>query len=97
LLIGIVHESLFGLNNTLDMGDIPNSEVGMATEGITRPKYDKQLEYSLLSWAILCIIRISNPLNCRRFVDQQVFAIKHQRCSKIEIALLEKVGFVVHP
>jgi hypothetical protein len=39
LLIGIVHESLFGLNNTLDMGDIPNSEVGMATEGITRPKF----------------------------------------------------------
>jgi hypothetical protein len=34
----------FGFNNTLDMGDIPYSEVGMATEGITRPKYDKQSE-----------------------------------------------------
>ena len=31
-----------GLYATLDMGDIPYSEAGMAEEGILRPKYDKQ-------------------------------------------------------
>ncbi|WP_339737460.1 SusD/RagB family nutrient-binding outer membrane lipoprotein [uncultured Sunxiuqinia sp.] len=34
----------YGYNMTLDMGDIPYSEAGMATEGITRPKYDKQAD-----------------------------------------------------
>lgn len=34
----------FGFSNTLDMGDIPYSEAGKATEGITRPEYDKQAE-----------------------------------------------------
>ena len=32
----------FGM--TLDMGDIPYSEAGMAEEGITKPKYDKQAD-----------------------------------------------------
>ncbi len=32
----------YGFNMTLVMGDIPYSEAGMAEEGITRPKYDKQ-------------------------------------------------------
>lgn len=34
----------YGLSSTLDMGDIPYSEAGMAEEGITRPKYDKQAD-----------------------------------------------------
>lgn len=33
-----------GLSATMDMGDIPYSEAGMAEEGITRPKYDKQAD-----------------------------------------------------
>ena len=33
-----------GFSATLDMGDIPYSEAGMAEEGITRPKYDKQAD-----------------------------------------------------
>ncbi len=33
-----------GLSATLDMGDIPYSEAGMAEEGITQPKYDKQAD-----------------------------------------------------
>jgi len=33
-----------GYSATLDMGDIPYSEAGMAEEGITRPVYDKQEE-----------------------------------------------------
>lgn len=32
----------YGFSNTLDMGDIPYSEVGKANEGIMKPKYDKQ-------------------------------------------------------
>ncbi len=32
----------YGISATLDMGDVPYSEAGMAEEGITRPKYDKQ-------------------------------------------------------
>lgn len=32
----------WGYKMTLDMGDIPYSEAGKATEGIFRPKYDKQ-------------------------------------------------------
>ena len=34
----------FGFNATLDMGDIPYSETGMALEGITKPVYDKQAD-----------------------------------------------------
>lgn len=34
----------FGFNATLDMGDVPYSEAGKATEGITQPKYDKQAD-----------------------------------------------------
>ncbi|WP_153637652.1 SusD/RagB family nutrient-binding outer membrane lipoprotein [Prolixibacter sp. NT017] len=34
----------FGFSATLDMGDVPYSEAGMATEGITQPKYDKQAD-----------------------------------------------------
>jgi hypothetical protein len=33
-----------GFSETLNMGDIPYSEAGMAEEGITRPKYDKQAD-----------------------------------------------------
>lgn len=32
----------YGFSSTLEMGDIPYSEAGMADEGILRPKYDKQ-------------------------------------------------------
>jgi len=34
----------YGYKATLDMGDIPYSEAGKATEGITKPKYDTQQE-----------------------------------------------------
>lgn len=34
----------YGFNATLDMGDIPYSETGMALEGITKPVYDKQAD-----------------------------------------------------
>lgn len=34
----------FGFIATLDMGDVPYSEAGKATEGITKPKYDKQAD-----------------------------------------------------
>lgn len=33
-----------GFQETLDMGDIPYSEAGMAEQGITKPKYDKQAD-----------------------------------------------------
>jgi hypothetical protein len=33
-----------GFSETLDMGDIPYSEAGMAEEGIMRPQYDKQAD-----------------------------------------------------
>jgi hypothetical protein len=35
-------KAYWGLQMTLDMGDIPYSEAGMAAQGITQPKYDKQ-------------------------------------------------------
>ncbi len=35
-------KAYYGFNSTIDMGDVPYSEAGMAEEGITRPKYDKQ-------------------------------------------------------
>lgn len=34
----------YGFNATLQMGDIPYSEAGMAAEGITKPVYDKQAD-----------------------------------------------------
>lgn len=34
----------YGYAMTLDMGDVPYSEAGMAENGISRPKYDKQSE-----------------------------------------------------
>ncbi len=37
-------KAAYAFSATLDMGDVPYSEAGMAEEGITRPKYDKQAE-----------------------------------------------------
>lgn len=34
----------YGFGATLDMGDVPYSEAGMAEDGITQPKYDKQMD-----------------------------------------------------
>ena len=34
----------YGFSATLDMGDVPYSEAGMAEKGITKPKYDKQAD-----------------------------------------------------
>ncbi|WP_428741696.1 SusD/RagB family nutrient-binding outer membrane lipoprotein [Tenacibaculum sp.] len=34
----------YGFSATLDMGDIPYSEAGMAEDGITKPVYDKQAD-----------------------------------------------------
>ncbi len=34
----------YGFSATMSMGDVPYSEAGKATEGITRPKYDKQAD-----------------------------------------------------
>ncbi|MEZ5072505.1 MAG: SusD/RagB family nutrient-binding outer membrane lipoprotein [Bacteroidales bacterium] len=34
----------YGFHATLDMGDVPYSEAGMAEEGITQPAYDKQAD-----------------------------------------------------
>ncbi len=34
----------YGFNATLDMGDVPYSEAGMAEDGIFTPKYDKQAD-----------------------------------------------------
>jgi hypothetical protein len=34
----------YGFSATLDMGDVPYSEAGMAEKGITTPKYDKQAD-----------------------------------------------------
>jgi hypothetical protein len=42
--LGLFLKAWFGYKNTLDMGDIPYSEAGKASEGITRPKYDKQAD-----------------------------------------------------
>ncbi len=37
-------KAMYGFSSTLDMGDIPYSEAGMALDGITKPKYDPQSE-----------------------------------------------------
>jgi len=37
-------KAYYGYTMTMDMGDVPYSEAGMAEEGITRPKYDKQAD-----------------------------------------------------
>lgn len=35
-------KAYYGFSATIEMGDVPYSEAGMAEEGIVRPKYDKQ-------------------------------------------------------
>jgi len=42
--LALFMKAWFGFNATLDMGDIPYSETGMALEGITKPVYDKQAD-----------------------------------------------------
>ena len=42
--LALFMKASFGLSSTLDMGDVPYSEAGMAEEGITQPKYDKQAD-----------------------------------------------------
>lgn len=42
--LALFMKASYGFSATLDMGDIPYSEAGMAEEGITRPKYDKQAD-----------------------------------------------------
>lgn len=37
-------KAYWGFGLTLELGDIPYSEAGMAAEGITQPKYDKQAD-----------------------------------------------------
>lgn len=37
-------KAYWGFNMTVDLGDIPYSEAGMAEEGLTQPKYDKQAD-----------------------------------------------------
>lgn len=37
-------KAIYGLSSTLDMGDVPYSEAGMALEGNVTPIYDKQAE-----------------------------------------------------
>lgn len=37
-------KAYWGFGLTVDLGDIPYSEAGMANEGITQPKYDKQAD-----------------------------------------------------
>lgn len=37
-------KAAYAFDSTLDMGDVPYSEAGMAEEGITRPVYDKQAD-----------------------------------------------------
>lgn len=34
----------YGYSSTIEMGDVPYSEAGMAEEGVTTPKYDKQAD-----------------------------------------------------
>lgn len=40
--LALFMKASYGFSATLEMGDIPYSEAGMAEEGITKPKYDKQ-------------------------------------------------------
>lgn len=42
--LALFMKASYGFSATLDMGDIPYSEAGMADDGITRPIYDKQAD-----------------------------------------------------
>jgi hypothetical protein len=42
--LALFMKASYGFSATLSMGDVPYSEAGMAEEGITRPKYDKQAD-----------------------------------------------------
>lgn len=42
--LALFMKASYGFSATLAMGDVPYSEIGMALEGITRPKYDKQAD-----------------------------------------------------
>lgn len=42
--LALFMKAWYGFGMTLDMGDIPYSEAGMAEEGILTPKYDKQAD-----------------------------------------------------
>lgn len=42
--LALYMKATYGFSMTLDMGDIPYSEAGMAEDGITQPKYDKQAD-----------------------------------------------------
>lgn len=42
--LALFMKASYGYSNTLDLGDIPYSEAGMAEDGITKPKYDKQAD-----------------------------------------------------
>lgn len=42
--LALFMKASYGFQNTLDMGDVPYSEIGKAEEGITQPKYDKQAD-----------------------------------------------------
>lgn len=42
--LALFMKAIYGFSATLDMGDVPYSEAGMAEDEITQPKYDKQNE-----------------------------------------------------
>jgi len=42
--LALFMKASYGYSNTLDLGDVPYTEAGMAEEGLTRPKYDKQAD-----------------------------------------------------
>lgn len=42
--LALFMKASYGFQNTVDMGDVPYSETGMAEEGNIKPKYDKQAD-----------------------------------------------------
>lgn len=42
--LALFMKASYGFSATLEMGDVPYSEAGLAEEGITKPKYDKQAD-----------------------------------------------------
>jgi hypothetical protein len=42
--LALFMKAYWGFNSTIELGDIPYSEAGMAEDGITQPKYDKQAD-----------------------------------------------------
>ncbi|HPG11934.1 MAG TPA: SusD/RagB family nutrient-binding outer membrane lipoprotein [Chitinophagaceae bacterium] len=42
--LALFMKAWYGFGMTLDMGDVPYSEAGMAEDGVLKPKYDKQSE-----------------------------------------------------